>query len=377
MHAFLEILFMTVVGAVIGGFTNYLAIKMLFRPYEAIYLKNWRLPFTPGLIPKRREEIARQLGDMVVRHLVTPESIEKKLLSPQFMNEAKAWLKQSFLKWLEANWTIRQVAGFFKMEVTEDKIRSWIEAKISSQYDQTKSSIAAQSLDKSLPVAVTGRIEEKIPDLADLVIQKICDYVSSAQGRRKLEGMIGHFLDERGMIGSVLKKIIGNISIADKIQPEIVKALRESGTKATVVEMLETEWQNIKSKPIESLLPDLPDREMKQWLSNIIYSALPVGRLLETPVQAFFMRFRDKITDEWLPEWSEKGLRLLSSRVHLIIQKLQIADLVRQEVESFPVERLEMLILGITAREFKMITYLGALLGGLIGIVQGMIVLII
>lgn len=33
-----KILFMVVVGAVIGGFTNLLAIQMLFRPYKPIYI---------------------------------------------------------------------------------------------------------------------------------------------------------------------------------------------------------------------------------------------------------------------------------------------------------------------------------------------------
>jgi len=45
---------------------------------------------------------------------------------------------------------------------------------------------------------------------------------------------------------------------------------------------------------------------------------------------------------------------------------------VRTEVETFSVERLEEMILSISRREFKMITYLGALLGGIIGIFQAL-----
>ncbi|NET52465.1 MAG: DUF445 family protein, partial [Merismopedia sp. SIO2A8] len=40
-----------IVGGVIGYFTNDLAIQMLFRPYNAIYVGDRKLPFTPGLIP--------------------------------------------------------------------------------------------------------------------------------------------------------------------------------------------------------------------------------------------------------------------------------------------------------------------------------------
>ncbi|GER65821.1 UPF0754 membrane protein [Weizmannia acidilactici] len=377
MHALLEILFMAVVGAVIGGFTNYLAIKMLFRPFQAVYIKKWKLPFTPGLIPKRRDEIARQLGEMVVRHLVTPESIEKKLLSAPFQNETKQWLKDAFLQWLDSKWTIPQMAAFFNIDLQEEKVKSWITKNIRIRYGQEKKSLFSQNLWELLPEAVVEKAGKKIPDLADLIIGRICDYISSSQGHGKIEGMIGHFLDDRGMIGAMVKRFIGNLSIADKIQPEIVKALREPGTKATIVEMLEKEWSGIKEKPIGELLPDLPDEEIIGWLDEKLFSLVPVGRLLGIPVQAFVSRYQEKILDEWIPKLTEKGLLFLSGKVYQIIRKLQVAELVRQEVESFPLERLEMLILGITSREFTMITYLGVLLGGLIGIIQGIIALIV
>jgi len=48
--------------------------------------------------------------------------------------------------------------------------------------------------------------------------------------------------------------------------------------------------------------------------------------------------------------------------------------MVKEQVNSFPVQRLEELVLGISKKEFKMITVLGAILGGFIGIIQGLIV---
>ena len=36
------------IGAVIGYFTNYLAVKMLFRPRREIKIGSKTLPFTPG-----------------------------------------------------------------------------------------------------------------------------------------------------------------------------------------------------------------------------------------------------------------------------------------------------------------------------------------
>ena len=43
-----------IMGTIIGFGTNYIAVKMLFRPYTAKKIGKFTLPFTPGVIPKRR-----------------------------------------------------------------------------------------------------------------------------------------------------------------------------------------------------------------------------------------------------------------------------------------------------------------------------------
>lgn len=63
------------VGAVIGYITNYIAIKMLFRPHEEIKIFGIRVPFTPGLIPKERTRIAKSVGDTIGTHLLTSQTI--------------------------------------------------------------------------------------------------------------------------------------------------------------------------------------------------------------------------------------------------------------------------------------------------------------
>ncbi|MCM2606480.1 DUF445 family protein [Rossellomorea marisflavi] len=59
------------------------------------------------------------------------------------------------------------------------------------------------------------------------------------------------------------------------------------------------------------------------------------------------------------------------------MEKMNLQEIVQEQVSSFSVGRLEELVLGISKREFKMITYLGALLGGIIGIIQGIFALMI
>ena len=109
MEAFLTILFMIIVGAIIGGVTNSLAIKMLFRPYNPIYIRNWRLPFTPGLIPKRRKDLAVQLGKLVVNYLLTPESFQKKLRGKDLQNDLTKYIENGLLNNLNSEKTVNDL----------------------------------------------------------------------------------------------------------------------------------------------------------------------------------------------------------------------------------------------------------------------------
>lgn len=60
----IEILAGPVIGAVIGYCTNYIAVKMLFKPLNPVKLGNWTLPFTPGIIPKGKARMAKAMGEV-------------------------------------------------------------------------------------------------------------------------------------------------------------------------------------------------------------------------------------------------------------------------------------------------------------------------
>lgn len=71
------------VGAVIGYITNDIAIRMLFRPRTTKYIFGWRIPFTPGLIPKEKSRIAASIGAAISENLMNKEVLEKTLLSEE------------------------------------------------------------------------------------------------------------------------------------------------------------------------------------------------------------------------------------------------------------------------------------------------------
>jgi uncharacterized membrane protein YheB (UPF0754 family) len=71
-----------IIGAIIGYFTNWLAIKMLFRPLNPIYIGRFKLPFTPGILPRERRRLTDSVGETVSKELLTGEVFRGRLEDP-------------------------------------------------------------------------------------------------------------------------------------------------------------------------------------------------------------------------------------------------------------------------------------------------------
>ena len=65
------------VGALIGYFTNWLAIRMIFRPRKPWKIGSVRMPFTPGVMIRNQKRLARAVADAVVGTLLTEGDIIK------------------------------------------------------------------------------------------------------------------------------------------------------------------------------------------------------------------------------------------------------------------------------------------------------------
>lgn len=91
MHIFLRILFMAIIGGVIGYITNVVAIKMLFKPYEPI-----KIPLTNieimGLIPRRRAEIAKNVAETVKRELLSEDDIFNGIIKDEDKEEIASYI---------------------------------------------------------------------------------------------------------------------------------------------------------------------------------------------------------------------------------------------------------------------------------------------
>src|SRR5690606_12085142 len=182
--------FMAVVGAAIGGFTNYLAIKMLFRPYNAIYIGKWRLPFTPGLIPKRRAELAMQIGKTVTNYLLTPEVLKKKFLTEDIRSSVLKVSQHKIEEFvLTDEKTILYWIEFAGLKNLPQTVEQKVDFVIAQQFSNVINTLSMKTIDEVLPKQIHEKVEQKIPELVTYLLEKGEDYLLSPKGELTIKNI--------------------------------------------------------------------------------------------------------------------------------------------------------------------------------------------
>ncbi|MEA3575695.1 DUF445 domain-containing protein [Peribacillus frigoritolerans] len=367
----LKILFMVVVGAVIGGFTNLLAIRMLFRPYKPIHIFGKQLPLTPGLIPKRQDELAKQLGKLVVDHLITPESIQSKVINDASIQNMKIFVQAEVKKALSTQKSTAQLLDQLGMKNSSFTLEQRLQTFILGKYEIWSEENMSKSLKDIVPPQLQQKALDSIPDLSRFIVKKGKEYFDSAEGKRRLEDMLDDFFKERGKLINLIQMFIGNEKLIDKIQPEIIKFFEQSRTIDILSVMLVKEWGNLEKWDIEKIEGMIGRETIKQWITEKTVEMLPVASIMNKPVRELTANFSDTIVEKGVPIFVEKGAEYVINHFQPLFQKLHLDDIVEEQVSSFSVSRLEEMVVSITKKELSMITYLGALLGGIIGLFQG------
>lgn len=375
MNIWLNMLITTGLGAIIGGYTNHLAIKMLFRPHRPIYIGKFQVPFTPGLIPKRRDELAVQLGKMVVDHLLTPEGIGKKLTNKDFQTSLIRWTQVEVDKVITNEQSLRDMLEKWNLEHVEEEAIGKIEHVITEKIHAFLAEYYTYTWEQALPHSVHEKVENAIPNVASFILKRGISFLESEEGKERLSKMIDDFFASRGTLLNLVGMFLGNVSLVDRVQPEVIKFLGQDGTERLLTDVLQKEWEKLKGRDVKELETFVE----KEMIVNSILSAVKVeetvSRFLNQSVQQVCEPVRETIFEKVIPSAVEKGLKWGTENVGTILGNLQLAEIVQQEVSTFSTERLEDLVLSITKNELKMITYLGALLGGTIGFIQGLLLL--
>lgn len=93
MNHFFTVLLLTVVGALIGWITNIFAIKLLFRPIKPIKIPLTRFTIV-GLIPKRKKEIAKNIGEVVANELISIRELVDEAVTEEDLTQIRFFVKR-------------------------------------------------------------------------------------------------------------------------------------------------------------------------------------------------------------------------------------------------------------------------------------------
>lgn len=298
------------VGGVIGYVTNDIAIRMLFRPHNAKYIWGVKIPFTPGIIPKEKNRIAKSIAGAISENLMSSEVLEKNLLSEEMLRKIEKSLND-FVDSLKSNsGTIKE---FLLDYLTEDELQD-----IKNSAERELSNQISLSLDKT-------NIGETVSDIV----------VTHVASKLRLEGLD---LD----IPAVLKSIVG-----DTIWSEI----------ATLVE---NPAKRFLAKNINQMLADNgPD-----IINNTIHNEIDM--LLSIPIKDI-LSGKDEQVEQGIHFVISVYKTVISGHLPKILETIDIPSIIESKVNEMDMRETEELIFRVMDKELKAIVWLGALLGLLMG----------
>ncbi len=389
-----------IAGSIIGYFTNDIAIKMLFRPYKAIYIGKRKLPFTPGLIPSNQERLAQKVSDTIMGSLLTPGELQKlaqRLLATERIQGAILWL----------------------LKLALDQVRSDREQKTAKILANILHDLFSQSLPRLLKVL--ARKDDFLEAQTNQIFEQILlnFQLKDDQAKKFSDWLLGSVLPadtiRRAMIDFLSDR---NIKVIDEGFRE-----KTSGTYWVVANLFGLrnslirlrsfclDEPEISNARLEELTYSLQIRDrIKNWLRNLSLQNLPVStvRQLRKTVQEavrnyireeggdVIVRLGDSVEWENLAALILKrlqssptvndSLEIISQELALVLERYLEKDLEKLVTQAIPIlsidrviierisattpEELEASVQGIVKNELQAIVNLGGVLGFIVGLLQ-------
>jgi len=184
------------IGGLIGYATNYIAVKMIFRPKKGIKIG----PFLfQGIIPKRKKELADSIAEVVEENLVSTAELKEKILNMELGEDFTTLINEKVDIFL--NTKLLSFNPILAAFVTDD-----IKSKIKN--------IFMTELDDVLPSVfdlVGGKLDGVI-DISGTVVKKVNEFSTD-----KLEEIIlsvaSKELKTIEFLGGVLGVLIGIVQV--------------------------------------------------------------------------------------------------------------------------------------------------------------------
>jgi uncharacterized membrane protein YheB (UPF0754 family) len=387
-------------GAVIGYFTNDIAIKMLFRPYRPLYLGKRQLPFTPGLIPRNQERLAKRVSDTIMGSLLTPEELQnlaRRLLEIDRVQGAILWLLRLALEQIQADKeqkTAKILASILRDFLSQSLGRllqvlarreDFLEVQLNQIFDrvllefQLSEEQAKKLAEWILQVLLPPNIvRQTIADfLTDRNIQTIDEsFREKASGtywvvanflglRNALTRLRTYCLDEREAADRTIADLMLELGLQERLQEWLQNLSLQNLPVSTVRQLRKTMRDTVRSYVRErgtELLETIDDSVDWENLAQLIVSRLrnsvAVTSSLETISQELAL-----VLDRYL----ERDLEKIVAQA---IPILSIDRVIIDRVKATSPENLEAGIQGIVKSELQAIVNLGGILGFVVGLCQ-------
>ena len=197
IHFNITYIVLPLIAALIGWFTNYIAIKMLFHPKKEIRFLFFKIQ---GVFPKRQKDLAKKLGNIVSTELFSTDDIQKTL------------------KEIVSAPTIKDLIG--------NKLEAIIYEKLPNVIPMIAMFLSPELVNK-IKNALTADIDKMLHELMDEVGDKLNDVLdinSIVENKvnnfscEKLETILFEIMKKEfkfiEIIGAVLGFIIGIVQVA-------------------------------------------------------------------------------------------------------------------------------------------------------------------
>lgn len=395
-----------IAGGIIGYFTNDLAIKMLFRPYRPIYIGGQPLPFTPGLIPRNQERLAKRVADTIMSSLLTPEELQtlaRRLLQTERVQGAIQWLLELALNQIKLDTeqkTAKILANMLRDMLGQSLPRllkvlarrqDFLEVQLNQIFDQLLLEFqlgeeqATKLADWIVKVALPpDTIRQAIIDfLTDRNIQIIDEgfrektsgtywVVANLLGARNALTRLRTFcMEEKEACNVRLSELIVSLGVRQRLTEWLQSLSLQSLPVSTVRQLRKSFRDNVRSYVQTQGL------EVVQGLNDTInwnnVATLILNRLRSSTVVNTSLGIVSQELALILERYLERDLEFIVAKA---IPILNLDELIVDRVKSTSPEELETAIQGIVKAELQGIVNLGGILGLIIGLLQSALLLL-
>ncbi len=393
-----RLIFNAIVGGIIGSLTNYLAIKMLFRPYEEKRVFGIKIPFTPGLIPKQVKRIANSISETIGIHLLDEKTILSGINDFDVKTHLNKITDKKIEEYIQNESTIRDLINEFYGETDIiEELKNLINKSIYEldfDFDKIVKGYLVSYIDsenqigKYIPEKLDAYISQVIHDKTPDIAHKIQLVLQSETVEYKIKDSIRKYISSKAGLFGFMGSLINVDSIYEALKPELYKIMEDEDIK----DFIEKEIINYKNEALNKKLSELPNFDQEELISLIsghISQSISeyiksesgekavknkisdiVDKLADTKIEKLvsgknYVKFNnikniifDRISDFIFKSASE------------IITYIDIQKLVREKIDEFDIRFIEKLIIDIAGQELKAINILEGVLGVLMGIVS-------